>query len=204
MLLHLRQFVYQFDKQKRSFECTAMVPLTVGKLIPMISFATKSISQPWALRPARFTYLAFKIHLNQKVTDVAEDLALQSESASLTRSAVTDQALAYAKRICRPLPYCFNEETGVGGKLISISPFDSACQTFTRANNDPVLARTRAGKWSFVSRQLCGTKPMGINAIRGAVSPMLRSLILGGCKQSGADEFDSAVGKCRSSYSKDR
>jgi hypothetical protein len=88
--------------------------------------------------------------------------------------------------------------------LISIFPFDSACQTFTRANNDPVLVRTTAGKWSFVSRQLCVTKPMGINAIQGAMSPMLKSLSLSGCKQSSADEFDYAVGKCRFSYSKDR
>ena len=31
MLLHLRQFVYQFDERKRSFECTVMAPLTVAK-----------------------------------------------------------------------------------------------------------------------------------------------------------------------------
>jgi hypothetical protein len=31
MLLYLRQFVYQFNERKRSFECTAMVPLIVAK-----------------------------------------------------------------------------------------------------------------------------------------------------------------------------
>jgi hypothetical protein len=31
MLLHLRQFVYQFNERKRSFECTAMAPLIVVK-----------------------------------------------------------------------------------------------------------------------------------------------------------------------------
>jgi hypothetical protein len=140
MLQRLRQFHDLLDYWKRNFEVTVNVPLVVVKetdsddLFPNeIHFAAMGAAT------SLLYYYAFKIYLNQMIIDIAEDLALQGQPIPGIRSEAKDQALGYARRICRSLPYCFEKDKGALGKLISMFPFDSAWQTFVRANDDPEL-----------------------------------------------------------------
>ena len=141
MLKRLRQFHHQVDQWKHNFEVTIRLPLVSVRetnsdhLFPNeIHFATMGVAV------SLLYYYAFKIHLNRMTVDIADDLATWGEPVSAIQTEATKQCLEHAKRICRSLPYCFDKDKGSLGKLISMFPFDSAWQTFIRANNDPYQA----------------------------------------------------------------
>ena len=150
MLKRLRQFHHQIDQWKRNFEVTVRVPLVSVRetnsvdLFPNeIHFATMGVAI------SLLYYYAFKIHLNRMVIDIANDLATWGEPVPAIQLEATKQCLEYAKRICRSLPYCFDKDKGSLGKLISMFPFDSAWQTFIRANNDPYQATAHSREVDF-------------------------------------------------------
>jgi hypothetical protein len=140
MLQRLREFHDLLDHWKRNFEVTVNVPLVIVKESDSDDLFSNEIHfAAMGAATSLLYYYAFKIYLNQMIIDIVEDLAFQGEPVPGIRSQAKDQALEYARRICRSLPYCFGKDKGALGKLISMFPFDSAWQTFLRANDDPEL-----------------------------------------------------------------
>jgi hypothetical protein len=167
ILRRLRQFHNLIDQWKRNFEVTVMVQLVTVKethsndLFPNeIHFAAMGVAT------SLLYYYAFKIHLYQMIIDIAEDLALLGRSISAIRLEATNQALEYARRICRSLPYCFEKKKGALGKLISMFPFDSAWQTFVRANEDPELDADYSREVEFCRSTALQYQKMGITLFR--------------------------------------
>jgi hypothetical protein len=167
ILLRLRQFHHLIDQWKRNFEFMVSVPLVFVKeadsddMFPNeIHFTTLGVAT------SILYYYAFKIYLNRMVIDIAEDLALQGQPISDVRSEATNQTLEYARRICHSLPYYFDKTKGMLGKLISMFPFDSAWQTFIRANDDQELDADYSREVDFCRSTARRYQEMGITLFR--------------------------------------
>lgn len=167
MLERLRYFHHLMDQWKRNFEVTVGVPLVFVKdSVSNDPFSNEIHFAAMGVATSMLYYYAFKIYLNQMVIDIAQDLALHGEPTSDMVSESKDQALEYARRICRSLPYCFDMKKGVLGKLVSMFPFDTAWRTFVSANNDSGLCADYSREVDFCRSTALRYRRLGVTLFR--------------------------------------
>ena len=163
MLERLRRFHHQIDRWKRNFEDAIGVPLWRVKETESENLFPNEIHfVAIGVAIALLYYYAFKIQLNQMMIDVTDDLATWGESLSAIRLEATNQSLEYANKVCRSLPYCFDKDKCVIGKLASLFPFESAWQTYERASNDPDVPDDYCNEMGFCRSTALRYRQMGI------------------------------------------
>lgn len=135
MMQCVSQFDLSLDQWKTEMDNSVTVPIVIEEdqigsehlFSDHITFASIGVAT------AMLYYWAFKIYLSHMAIDIGKDLPDQGGQIALSKKNSMSNALAYARKLCRSMEYCFNRHTGVLGKLVGLFPFDAAWQTFIRA-----------------------------------------------------------------------